>query len=557
MEYYNILNLKKEPFSNSPEPEFFFESPKHIGCLQKLELAVRLRRGLNVVIGDVGTGKTTLCRKLIQQLSYTTDDSQEIETHLLLDPSFKNSTEFLQTVSLLLGIKDVEDQESEWQLKERIKNYLFSKGVNEEKIIVLIIDEGQKIPEDCLEILREFLNYETNNFKLLQIIIFAQKEFKKILNNRSNLSDRINTLYYLKPLNFQQTKAMINYRISVARDLEKVPALFSFWALLAVYLTTNGYPRRVVSLCHQVILALIIRGRKKAGFFLVRSCRDAMFVPSFKKIKWAVVSILILIAVGITITAAILQHNNANAYKQAIVIKHNSEYIETNPIPTHSIPQASISPQNAISLAIPDLAILQADNNDIKMPEYTGRLKIEKGATLPADNNVDDIKMPEYLGRLKIAKGTTLSNILQNIYGKSGIKTTQAVILANQQIPESGKINAGTILNFPSILTSVKTIKEGRYFIQIENGKDMENIYRFFLENSHKRKIPKSVFFPYWNEKEGMTFAVVVDEYFDNLQSAQEKIDKLSAPIRTNTKIISRWDADTVVFNSHVFQRNE
>jgi phage tail protein X len=165
--------------------------------------------------------------------------------------------------------------------------------------------------------------------------------------------------------------------------------------------------------------------------------------------------------------------------------------------------------------------------------------------------------MPEYMGRLRIEQGVTLSKILQNIYGRSGIKTTQAVILANQQIHESGKIIAGTILNFPSIPTSVKTIKEGRYFIQIENGKAMEDIYRFFLENSHKRKIPKSVFFPYWNEKEGMTFAVVVDEYFDNPQSAQEKINKLSAAIKTKTKIISRWDADIVVFNSHVFKRNE
>jgi hypothetical protein len=130
-------------------------------------------------------------------------------------------------------------------------------------------------------------------------------------------------------------------------------------------------------------------------------------------------------------------------------------------------------------------------------------------------------------------------------------------MLANQQIRESDIIKAGTILNFPSIPADKKKIKEGSYFIQIENGQDMENIYRFFGEISHKRKIPKSVFFPYWNEKEGMTFAVIIDEYFDNPQSAQEKINKLSAAIRTNTKIISRWDANTVVFNSHVFQRNE
>ena len=139
MEYYHILNFKKEPFSNSPEPEFLFQSPQHTTCLQMLELAVRLRRGLNVVIGDVGTGKTTLCRKLIQNFSFTAADSPEIETHLLLDPAFASTQEFLQTVALLLGIKDFDSQQSEWHLKESIKNYLFSKGVDEEKIIVLIL----------------------------------------------------------------------------------------------------------------------------------------------------------------------------------------------------------------------------------------------------------------------------------------------------------------------------------------------------------------------------------------------------------------------------------
>ncbi|MFA5323613.1 MAG: AAA family ATPase, partial [Smithella sp.] len=213
MNYYNILNFKKEPFSNSPEPEFLFQLPLYSDCLQKLELAIRLRRGINVVIGDIGTGKTTLCRKLIQNISSNKADSTEIETCLLLDPAFNNTVEFLRTVALMLGIKDLNDDlKSEWQLKERIKNCLFDRGVNEKRIMVLIIDEGQKIPDNCLEILREFLNYETNKFKLLQIIIFAQKEFQTILEKKASLLDRVNLLYHLKPLDFRQMKAMINYR---------------------------------------------------------------------------------------------------------------------------------------------------------------------------------------------------------------------------------------------------------------------------------------------------------------------------------------------------------
>jgi general secretion pathway protein A len=532
MEYYNILNLKKEPFSNSPEPEFFFESPKHLGCLQKLELAVRLRRGLNVVIGDVGTGKTTLCRKLIQQLSASPTDSQEIETHLLLDPSFKNSVEFLQTVCLLLKIKDAQDRESEWQLKENIKNYLFSKGVNEEKIVVLIIDEGQKIPEDCLEILREFLNYETNNFKLLQIIIFAQKEFKKILNNRSNLSDRINTLYYLKPLNFSQTRAMINHRISVARDFGKTPSLFSYWALLAVYLTSKGYPRRVVSLCHQVILSLIIRGKKKAGFFLVRSSRSEIFVRSSQKIKWVAVSLLVTVVVAIVIVAAVLQHKNAIASREVTVPKINSDYSETIKVTTDSILQPFLSSNNSATLSIPDLSILQVDSNS------------------------DNKKMPEYIARLKIEQGATLSRILQNVYGNSGIKITQSVLSANQQIDESDKIKAGTVLNIPLIPSRIKTEREGKYFIQVKDGKDMESIYDYFLKKSNERKIPQSVFFSYWNEREGVTFCVIIDECFDSQISAQSRMNKLSTEIKEKAKIISKWDANTVFINNHAFKCN-
>src|SRR4030066_1038424 len=311
MEYYSILNFKKEPFSNSPEPEFLFSSPQHTGCLQKLEMSVRLRRGLNVVIGDIGTGKTTLCRKLIQNFSSKPSDSAEIETHLLLDPSFDSAIEFLQTVALMLGIIDSNNQESEWHLKEKIKNYLFVKGVDEDKIVVLVIDEGQKISADCLEILREFLNYETNDFKLLQIIIFAQKEFKYILNNRPNLTDRINVLYYLKPLNFKQMQAMIKYRLAVARNFEIAPPIFSYLGYAAIYLATGGYPRKVVSLCHEVILKMIIRNRHKAGWFLVRSCVNDMAAPFFKRLKWSALSLIIVLALILPVKAIISDYKSS------------------------------------------------------------------------------------------------------------------------------------------------------------------------------------------------------------------------------------------------------
>ena len=151
MDYIEIVNLKKEPFSNSPDPEFFFQSRQHLACLQKLELSVRLRRGLNVVIGDVGTGKTTLCRQIIRR--FAAEDATE--THLILDPNFSSPHEFLNTFAEMLGAGKPASNANEWQVKEIIKQHLFRKGVDEEKKVVLIIDEGQKIPLFCLEILSQ------------------------------------------------------------------------------------------------------------------------------------------------------------------------------------------------------------------------------------------------------------------------------------------------------------------------------------------------------------------------------------------------------------------
>ncbi|MDA3833865.1 MAG: AAA family ATPase [Spirochaetales bacterium] len=269
MDYLEIVNLKKEPFSNSPDPEFFFQSRQHIACLQKLELSVRLRRGLNVVIGDVGTGKTTLCRQIIRRFAA----EEATETHLILDPNFNSPHEFLNVFAEMLGVAKPADDANERQVKEIIKQCLFRKGVDEERKVVLIIDEGQKIPLFCLEILREFLNYETNEYKLLQIVIFAQKEFQQTLNEHANFADRINIRLFLGPLNFRESRLMIKFRLDkAASGGNKISVMFSYPALWAIYRATGGYPRKIINLCHQIILTLIIQNRFRVSRSLVRAC---------------------------------------------------------------------------------------------------------------------------------------------------------------------------------------------------------------------------------------------------------------------------------------------
>ena len=516
MNYYNILNFKKEPFSNSPEPEFLFQLPQHSDCLQKLELAVRLRRGINVVIGDIGTGKTTLCRKLIQNFSSVSAGSTEIETHLLLDPAFDSAVEFLQTVALMLGIKDLNDCKSEWHLKEKIKDYLFDKGVDEKRIVVLIIDEGQKIPENCLEILREFLNYETNKFKLLQIIIFAQKEFQKVIKKKANLFDRINLLYHLKPLNFKQMQAMINYRVSVARDFESAPSLFGFWGFVAVYLATGGYPRKVVFLCHQVVLKMIIRGKSKADWFTVISCISEMATPLFRRLEWALACVLIIIAMGISISTIALQSLNSNAHKQ--------------------LPASTAIP------VIPEIKPAESAN------------VVAANSLIIQENVNQNVKMPDYIGNLSMTKRRTIWWTLYNIYGETSSNIMNAVFAANPHIKNKDIVMEGTIVKLPALPADIKPIKQDDIVVALESGQDLDTMYNIFRNNPDEQRLPPLAFLSLWNKKEGFGFAIVIDKCFNDINLAKEAVGKLPPLIAAKAKILSQWDADTVFFNRRALQ---
>ena len=267
MDYFQLLDLKKEPFSNSPDPEFFYGSRQHLGCLQKLELSVRLRRGLNVVVAEVGMGKTTLCRQLIRRFA----QDRDVNTHLLLDPSCASAHEFLCIIAHMFGLPVSSEKDTERQLKEKIKDYLFAQGVESKKVVALIIDEGQKLPDYCVEVLREFLNYETNSNKLLQIIIFAQTEFDDTLKQHHNFADRVSMYHNLPPLSYAETKALVRFRLREAAE-GVVPAIFSESGFWAVYQATGGYPRKIVELGYRVLLALILQNKKRANWRLVRSC---------------------------------------------------------------------------------------------------------------------------------------------------------------------------------------------------------------------------------------------------------------------------------------------
>ena len=257
MSYFKVLGFEKEPFSTSPDPEFFYLSKEHETALTNILIDLRLKRGLSVILGDVGTGKTTLSRKLIQELK----SREDFIFHIVLDPSFESEELFL--VSLLRNFEiniTSPAPATVLDLREALERFLFQKGVTENKTVALIIDEAQKLSDISLELLRVFLNYETNEFKLLQLILLGQVELYSRIMNIPNFFDRISFKYTLNPLAFDEAREMIEFRIKQA-GYKASMHIFLDDAIKEIYEYSRGYPRQITMFCHKALKTLVLKNK--------------------------------------------------------------------------------------------------------------------------------------------------------------------------------------------------------------------------------------------------------------------------------------------------------
>lgn len=287
MSYHTLLGFNKEPFSTSPDPDFFYLTKEHDMALTNVLIEIRLKRGLTVVFGDIGTGKTSLSRKLVQELR----KRGNMIFHIILNPAFVDERQFLTSllrnfnIELPHGVEDPSRQDI-LDLRDAIEKFLIEKCITEKQTVILIVDEAQKLNLSTLETLRILLNFETNEFKLLQLVLLGQVELYPKIMQMPNFLDRISFKYTLNPLDVHETKELINYRIKQA-GYNSSMELFLDEAVSEIYSHTKGYPRRITMLCHQVLKELIMQNKQAVDRELVRDviAKEQQFPKEVKTVN--------------------------------------------------------------------------------------------------------------------------------------------------------------------------------------------------------------------------------------------------------------------------------
>ena len=249
-EYYGFV---QPPFSLTPDPRFLYRSESHDVALQQVWQAIRRKEGFIVLTGDIGTGKTTLCRTLLEQFDETTF------TALILNP-FLSVEELLREVLLSFGVVSKDALKSgrlatagKHELVRTLHDFLLSL-VPLHGSAVLIIDEAQHLSTDVLEEIRILSNLETNEQKLLQIVIVGQLNLLDLLHKAElrQLDQRISIRCSLKPLTREEVEAYVTHRLWVARG--STPVSFTPAAFDLVHAVSGGVPRRINLVCDRALM---------------------------------------------------------------------------------------------------------------------------------------------------------------------------------------------------------------------------------------------------------------------------------------------------------------
>jgi len=301
--YYDYFNLKQPPFKITPDTSLFFPGGDRGAILDALIYAIVSGEGIVKLVGEVGSGKTTLCRMLEKELP------ENIEIVYLANPSLSPDN-ILHAIAFELHLK-VRPDDTRLKVMNSLQNYLLEQHA-ENKQIVVFVEEAQSMPIATLEEIRLLSNLETAQNKLLQIVIFGQPELDVMISKQEirQLKERITYSFYLSPLKPGEVKDYINSRLRACgyRSVE----LFNDKALKTIFKYSGGLIRRINILADKSLLACYAANANNVTNKHVElAARETEFVSKrdFPIFRWGMIAALVLVVVVIVVAMPSIKHS--------------------------------------------------------------------------------------------------------------------------------------------------------------------------------------------------------------------------------------------------------
>jgi type II secretory pathway predicted ATPase ExeA len=273
----SFFGLREQPFAPTADPLYFYATREHKECLFRLWNSVDARHGIAVVLGNYGTGKTALLRKLLTGMSAA---KERYQTAVIASP-IPSWTSFALLEAIVAQFGVLPPRRSFAAYIEALNGYLLQ---NRDRINTLIIDDAQNLNKrGQLELLRLAQNLETHQYKLLNLVLFAQLEWIEVLRAAPNFEQRISMTFTLRPVPLEETRHLIEFRLDQAGAIPGLAPVFDDAAVRVIYAFAEGNPRVIVTLCRNAMLLASQIKSREIGPEIILHTIEKTTVPDAEK----------------------------------------------------------------------------------------------------------------------------------------------------------------------------------------------------------------------------------------------------------------------------------
>ncbi|MBU1163585.1 MAG: hypothetical protein KKA75_05475, partial [Proteobacteria bacterium] len=338
------------------------------------------------------------------------------------------------------------------------------------------------------------------------------------------------------------------FRLDKASMGNRTSVKFSYPALWAIYKAAGGCPRKIINLCHQIILTLIIQNRFRVNWALVRSCVKRVSGEQPRKWHWAVATVLTCLVAAVLILSP---------FGKQLGIRVAWKTEDSKPVLSGSLTENLVheDKEDLIQEEEPsdlEVATAQIDINPLVKESVDNGVHKEVVEDALPKESIKSKNYPELLGQIRARYGETVLEMVYKIYGTPDYnkrkKILSSVVRINPHIKNLDGIHINEVINFPAMPIMISPLPTKGYWALVDKKDELESAYQFMRMYPDSKGPLRMV--PYWNSRDGLQFAVIIKAFFADEESAKISLKKLPSIISSGAKIITKWDDDTVFFSN-------